>query len=269
MQKQTGFVALQDARLYFEITGAGSPVLLLHAGIADHRMWDAQCAELAKQFRLIVPDLRGYGLSNTENLPFRHSEDVHALIQHLELDTVSVAGCSIGGRVALDLAITHPEDVGALILVAPGLRGYDYKDEETLAKDAILEELIASDKREEAADMLVDIWVVGLHRSRAAVSSGIRSLVRGMILDNFDAVADRFQETTAEHDMISRLSDIDKPTLIIVGNRDLPDMQAISKLIVEKIPGAKRLVIPGTAHFPNLEKASLFNRAVAQFLASA
>ena len=266
MQTKTGLATIRNAKLYFETAGTGRPLLLLHSGIADHRMWTEQCREFSKHFQVIMPDFRGYGKSPAPNEPFRHYEDMHGLINHLRLKSVDVAGCSLGGKTAIELAIAYPEVVDHLILVAPGLIGYEYQDKETLAKDVILEGLIASGRREEVADMLVDIWVVGLKRESKTVASGARALVRQMILDNYDSVADKFPETPPEFDVVSRLGDIHAPTLVMIGDSDLPDMLAISQLVAGRIPRARRRLILDAAHFPNLEHGTLFNQSVIDFL---
>ena len=261
------FAPIRNAKIYFEMSGTGKPLLLLHSGIADHRMWAGQRSEFSRHFQVIMPDFRGYGKSSTPNEPFRHCEDIHGLVQHLRFTSVNIAGCSLGGKVAIEMAIAYPEMVSRLILIAPGMTGYEYRDKETLEKDAILERLIASRKREEVADMLVDIWVVGLKRHREAVDSAARALVREMILDNYASVIDKYPETPPGFDMMSRLVEIRIPTLVMIGDSDLPDMQAISQLVADRIRGAKRLLIPGAAHLPNLENSILFNQSVIDFLA--
>jgi len=252
--------------MYFETAGTGEPLLLLHSGIADHRMWAGQCDEFSRHFQVIMPDFRGYGTSSAPEGPFRHYEDIHTLIRQLGFTSVNIAGCSLGGKVAIEMAIAYPKMVDRLVLIAPGMPGYEYRDKETLAKDAILEGLIASGKSEEVADMLVDIWVVGLKRQIETVDPTARALVRQMILDNYASVIDKYPETPPEFDMMSRLAEIRVPTLVMIGDNDLPDMQAISQLVADTINGAKRLLMPGVAHLPNLENPILFNRSVIDFL---
>ena len=268
MKIKTDFATIGNAKIYFEMSGRGKPLLLLHSGIADHRMWAEQCGEFSRHFQVIMPDFRGYGKSPAPKGPFRHYEDMHGLIQHLGFTSVNIAGCSLGGKTAIEMAIAYPEIVSRLILIAPGIIGYEYRDEETLAKDAILEGLIASGRHEEVADMLVDIWVVGLKRDRETVDSAARALVRKMILDNYASVTDKFPETPPGFDVMSRLVEIRVPTLVMIGDSDLPDMQAISKLVTDRIHGAKRQLIPNAAHLPNLENSMLFNQSVLDFLAA-
>ncbi len=267
MEVRTDFATVRNGKMYFEVMGTGKPLLLLHSGIADHGMWAGQRSEFSRHFQVIMPDFRGYGKSPAPAGPFRHYEDIHALIRHLRLTSVNIAGCSLGGKVAIEMAIAYPEMVSRLILIAPGMPGYEYRDKETLAKEAILEELVASGKREEVADMLVDIWIVGLKRRRETVDSAARALVREMILDNYASVIDKYPETPPGFDLMSRLVEIRVPTLVMIGDSDLPDMQAISQLVSDKIHGAKRLLIHNAAHLPNLENRALFNQSVIDFLA--
>jgi pimeloyl-ACP methyl ester carboxylesterase len=229
-------------------------------------MWAEQCGEFSRHFQVIMPDFRGYGKTPAPKGPFRHYEDIHGLVQHLGFTSVNMAGCSLGGRVAIEMAIAYPEIVSRLILIAPGMTGYEYLDKETLAKDAILEGLIASGRREEVADMLVGIWVVGLKRDRGTVNAAARALVRKMILDNYASVSDKYPETPSGFDMMSRLVEIRVPTLVMIGDSDLPDMQAISQLVTDRIHGARRQLIPNAAHLPNLENSELFNQSVVDFL---
>ena len=267
VEVKTDFATIRNGKIYFEVAGTGKPLLLLHSGIADHRMWAGQGGEFSRHFQVIMPDFRGYGRSSAPDESFRHYEDIYTLIRHLRLTSVDIVGCSLGGKVAIEMAIVYPEIVSRLILIAPGMPGYEYRDKETLAKDALLEGLIASGKRKEVADMQVDIWVVGLNRHRETVDSAARALVREMILDNYASVTDRYPETPPGFDLMSRLVEIRVPTLVMIGDSDLPDMQAISQLVADRIRGAKRLLIPGAAHLPNLENPILFNQSVIDFLA--
>jgi 3-oxoadipate enol-lactonase len=266
MAVTTGFATLANTSLYYEMRGTGNPLILLHSGLTDHRMWSGQQEEFSQHFQVILPDFRGYGKSPVPVGLFRHYEDIYELIQYLKFNSVNVLGCSLGGKTGLELAIAYPEVVDRLILVAPGLRGYEYQDPETLARDEILEKLIAIGKREEVADMLVDIWVVGLKRERKSVNSEARALIREMILDNYESVIDKYPEKEPEFDMIARLDEIRSPTLLMIGDSDLPDMQAISKLIADRIPGAKRRLIVDAAHLPNMEDSQRFNQSVIEFL---
>ena len=265
--KQTGFIELPGAKLYYESCGAGKPIVMLHAGIADHRMWAGQCKALSKHFRVITPDLRGYGRSAAKEAPYRFCDDIHQFVRHMGLRAAGFVGCSIGGRTVLDLMITHPEVVERAVLVAPGLRGYEYSDAWTLAIDAAIEKFVAEGNKEAAVESTVDMWVVGPNRKRESIGDEVLAPARRMIIENYETMMPRFPETGIDFDTIASLDKIDIPTLVMVGDEDLPDMQEISRIISTRIPGAERQVIHGAAHLPNLEHGSLFNRKLQDFFA--
>jgi pimeloyl-ACP methyl ester carboxylesterase len=264
----SGYLELTGARMYYEVNGGGPPLVLMHAGIADRRMWAGQIGALSRHYTVITPDFRGYGSSVAQQSPFRYYEDICRLLQHLKIGKAALVGCSIGGLTALKLMIAHPEAVACAVLVAPGLSEYEYTDAGTLAKDAELSALAAAGKRDDVVRLLVDLWVVGLKRSRQAVSREAQELALRMIKENYDMVMDRLPETEPEFGIIPNLPKINAPVLVMIGSDDLPDMQAIAHLVARKIPGAREQLIPGAAHLPNLEREDLFNRTVLDFLGS-
>jgi pimeloyl-ACP methyl ester carboxylesterase len=168
--------------------------------------------------------------------------------------------------VAIELALQHSTQVKSLILLSPGLKGYQYTDKNTLSWDSKLEKLIALDKKDEVADFLVDIWVVGLRRKRGNVDRGIRSFVKKMILDNYDAVVDRIEEAELDFEVIPRLGEIRAHTLVIVGDEDLTDMLTISQMITTEIPQAERIIVPNVAHIINLEMVDYTINIILDFL---
>jgi pimeloyl-ACP methyl ester carboxylesterase len=254
--------------MYYELDGNGPPLVMLHAGIADRRMWAGQVGVLSRHYTVITPDFRGYGSSAAQQMPFRYYEDIYCLLQHLEVGKAAFVGCSIGGLTAMKLMIAHPEAVACAVLVAPGLREYECTDAGTLAKDAELSDLAAAGKRDEVIRLLVDLWVVGLKRRRQAVNREAQELALRMIKENYDMVMDRLPETEPEVGIIPNLPKINVPVLVMIGSDDLPDMQAIAHLVAQKIPGAREQLIPGAGHLPNLEHEDLFNRTVLDFLGS-
>ncbi|MBO0795312.1 MAG: alpha/beta fold hydrolase, partial [Ktedonobacteraceae bacterium] len=102
-RSSTGFLDVQGAPLYYEVAGQGPALLLMHAGVVDHRMWDQQFAVFAQQYRTIRYDLRSYGQSQVPAGPFAFYEDPAALLQHLGINKAHVIGASFGGKIALDL----------------------------------------------------------------------------------------------------------------------------------------------------------------------
>ena len=120
------YVPINDTRLYCSITGEGEPLVLLHGGASDLRIWDHQVETLARTLRVIRYDQRGYGKSDIPVSLFSYVDDLRGLIDALKLERVSVIGSSLGGSVAIDFALKYPERIRSLILVGPALSGYRY-----------------------------------------------------------------------------------------------------------------------------------------------
>ncbi len=119
----SGIAEINGAQLYYEVKRNGHPLLLLHAGVADNRMWDAQFEAFSKQYRVIRFDLRGFGRSTMPSGSFSNYEDVRALLDFLQIKAVYLLGISFGGLIAIDFTLAHPDYTKALILGAPSVSG--------------------------------------------------------------------------------------------------------------------------------------------------
>lgn len=124
---EKGFAAINGANLYYEVAGSGHPLVLVHAGIADNRMWDDQFSAFANQYRVIRFDQRGYGQSPPMEGEFARHNDLYELLKFLKVERAYLIGCSMGGRVCLDFALEHPDIAAALIMVGSGPSGFDFK----------------------------------------------------------------------------------------------------------------------------------------------
>ena len=249
--------------------------MLLHAGIGDRRLWDTQVDAFAERYRVIRPDLRGFGETPLPSGPFSYADDVRALLDRLSVEQAAVVGNSFGGRVALDFALGHPERVAALVLVASGVTGREPSAEQA-AYDAQEEELLEAGKVEEALELTIRLWVDGPRRGPDAVPAEIRDRVRDMQRRAYEIVLAAYDEEPypgpvawAEPPAQERLAEISAPTLVVVGDEDLEEMLAISRDLAREIPGARLTVLAGVAHVPGLERPGEFNRIVLDFLGEA
>src|SRR4051812_18695011 len=129
MEMEHGFAAVNNARIWYGIAGEGPPVVLVHGMTLDHRMWDDQFAALAAYHRVLRYDLRGFGLSAIPDAPYRHVDDLAALLAHVGMERAAVVGLSLGGMIAVDFALTYPEMVSALIPVDPVIGGHHWTQE--------------------------------------------------------------------------------------------------------------------------------------------
>jgi pimeloyl-ACP methyl ester carboxylesterase len=261
-----GWAAINGANLHYRIAGDGPPLLLLHAGICDSRMWDGQIGEFARTHRVIAPDLRGYGQTRMV-AGYAHRDDVGALMDHLGLPHAVLIGVSMSGRTALDFTLEYPDRVDALVLVGSALSGYRFEDPGTLAQDEVVDAAMADGRYQDAAEMEIKLWVAGPRRAVEQIDPKLRDRVRTMLLRTYETPPDLRLERPLEPPAIGRLGEVQKPTLVIVGNEDVPDVLAISDRLAAGIGGARKVVMHGTAHLPNMEDPAAFNRIVRGFLA--
>lgn len=267
MERTEGSAAVNGAALRYEVEGSGEPLVLIHAGICDRRMWDPQREAFAERYRLILYDRRGFGETRiAERRPFSNHEDLRGLLEHLGTESALLLGCSIGSMTALDFALEYPERVRALVLVAPGVGGFDPGGEPPRE----LDELIAADEAgdlERVNELEVRMWVDGPYRSPDEVEPRVRELVREMnriALDNEESLEG--DERPLQPPAAQRLSEVGMPTLVIAGDLDQPETAVTAAMLEENVRGSRRVVVPGTAHLPNMERPAEFNEVVLGFL---
>jgi pimeloyl-ACP methyl ester carboxylesterase len=249
----------------YTVAGDGPPVVLLHAGIADRSMWEDVMPMLAGSYRAIACDLRGFGETPLPDGPFAYAADVVALLDELEIERAHVIGVSMGGHVAIDLALARPDRVDRLVLVGAGIDGWDH---EPTLREAWAEEEAAFERGDldEVAWMNVRTWLDGPERDENTVSAALRRRVYEMqraALDLENPAATPGWLTPSRRE---RLGDIEAPTLVLVGALDQRDFRRIARFLASEIPGATFEELPGVAHLPPLERPEAFARAVLAFL---
>ena len=263
---EAGWAVVNGARLFYRSAGHGPPLLLLHAGICDGRMWDDQIDAFAGTHRVIVPDFRGFGQTEMVAGSFAHRDDLCALLDHLGVTRAVLVGASMSGKTALDFALDHPSRVEALILVAAALSGYRFTDAGTRAAWQASDAALEAGRHDEAAEIEMQTWLAGPRRSLAQIDSGLRQRVRDMLIRSYATPPDLGEEQPLEPPAVERLGEVRAPTLIIAGDADAPDIIAIAALLESGIAGAQKVVMPGVAHLPNMEQPAAFNRIVGDFL---
>jgi len=259
------FADINGARIHYERSGAGVPLILLHAGIADSRMWEPQVAAFAQHFDVIRPDVRGYGQSDLPAAEWSPHGDVLGLMDRLHLKPAHLVGCSIGGGIALDFALDHPERASKIVLVGPGVGGVedDPKHADIFAEADAAYETKDFDVMNEA-DM--HIWLDGPYRPKGYVREPLRRLFLEMNRKNLEVDWTQAPTTKLVPPAARRLDEVTAPTLVIVGDKDVAPITEACDLLVSSIRGAKKAVIEDAAHLPNLEHPEQFNRLVLDFL---
>ncbi len=261
------YLDVEGGRIAYDISGPENwqAVILIHEAIADRRMWNREFSNLAKLYRVVRYDMRGFGNSTPANSEFSSIDDLKAVIDHLKLKHPIIVGASMGGRIAIDFAIAHPNVVLGLLLISPGFSGMDFPmfpdgvfDADEKASRAAFEAFTAG-KVEEAFEHLRGLWGSALKGSNL-------EFFRTMVMENASEV---FQERSGQHERqvepkaASQLSYIHLPLLVLVGDRDNPAMPHVARYIVDHVPDAKMKIIPGADHLLNLTAPRAFDESFA------
>jgi 3-oxoadipate enol-lactonase len=257
--------------LDFDIEGDGETVVLLHAGIADRRMWEPQRAAFGERHRVLRCDLAGFGGTQIDHLPLTLALDVADLLGELEVTSAAFVGASLGGRVALELAVARPALVRALVVAGAGLPGLAWS-QEVQDYGAAEDEAVSQGELGRATELNLRMWVDGPRRGPDAVDPVVRAAVGEMQRHAFEQQAPHWaqlHEQLLAPDIGERLGEIAAPALVLCGEEDVDDMLALAERIADAIPGARRATIAGAAHLPSLEQPAAFNALVLEFLASA
>lgn len=263
MSRARGVAEVKGASVYYELAGAGAPLVLLHAGICDGRMWEGQFDALAAVRRVLRYDRRGFGRTTQGAEAFSHVDDLADLLGHLSIGRVTLVGCSQGAKIALDFALTRAEQVAALVLVAPSVSGYAYAAAPPPQYDEIDRAEAAGDV-ERVNELELQIWVDGPRRAPGEVDGDVRELVREM---NLVALTSSVGEQLPPGvSAAGRLGEVRVPTLIVVGDLDTPQTLEAAGALAKGVRGARLEVLEGTAHLPNMERPEEFNRLVLDFL---
>jgi pimeloyl-ACP methyl ester carboxylesterase len=261
-------VKTNGATLAGESAGAGQAVVFLHAGVADRRMWRAQMAARQDTYYVAAYDRRGFGETVTEDVPFRRGDDLGAVLDALGMQTAVLAGCSMGGLLALEFTLAHPERVDGLVLIAAAVTGAPWPEQEpplTAARETALEAAEAAGDLATVNDLEAVLWLDGPESAAGRVGGAARVLFLDM---NRIALAHPpLNGQGKETAVFERLGEISVPALVLWGDLDYAGVELQSRLLVEAIPAAQGMVIPGTAHLPPLEQPEVVNRLLREFLA--
>jgi pimeloyl-ACP methyl ester carboxylesterase len=265
-KNSSGTANINGAQLYYEVKGTGHPLLLVHAGVADSRMWETQVEAFAESYQVIRFDLRGFGRSDMPSGSFSNHEDIRALLDFLGINSVYLLGISFGGLVSLDFTLAYPDYVKTLVLGATSVSGASpserirqFWDEE----DALLEK----GDLEGATELNLKLWVDGPHREADQVSVQVRELVREMQLAIFKKeMPEDVEEIDLDPPAIERLGEIKVPVQVMVGKLDLEEKLELADRLVQEIPNCEKVLIPGVAHMLNMEMPDEFNQSVLDFL---
>jgi len=251
---------MSPAGVFYETSGSGEPVVLIHAFSVDRRMWAPQIAALEGRFQVIRYDLRGHGNSAAPSAPYAPHEDLRSVLDALGIARATLVGLSAGSTLAIDFAIAYPARVARLALASPGLNGYVPSLPLTWTQPVF--QAAAKGDAEGAARLWADTPIMAMRSDLGAAGT-----VKELVMSNVRLWTYRTnpaQPLTPPAN--ARLSEITSPTLVILGGEDLPHIKEIASLLVKGISGARLVTIPGAGHMVNLDARDAFNAALVAFL---
>jgi len=260
-----------DGQLYYETAGNGMPLVLSHAAFLDSRMFDAVWEPLAKHFRVIRYDMRGFGQSSPVTGPLCRREDLDRLIKHLDVKEAHLVGCSNGGQISLDLALEQPQRFKSLTLVGSTPSGFELGGE---PPRYMLEMFDAMQKGaiDRSNELQIRIWLDGETREPEQIDSKLRRKALEMnripVSQSTFFIADAQPINPLDPPAITRLESVKCPTLVVAGSLDHPEVLRAADEMVKRIPTARKTMIESTGHVPSYEQPDTFVKLLLDFLGS-
>jgi len=254
----SGYIKVDDGRLFYEIAGKGENIVLLHDGMVNNRIWDEQFPVLAKNYRVVRYDRRGYGKSTDPQTQYSHIDDLKQVFIQLQVDKAIVFGMSSGGGLAINFALTYPEKVKGLVLVGAVVSGFGYSSHMTTRGGNF--------NRSEFSDPVKLRKYFVLDDPYEIYSGNIKAKEKVMSLLPYFGRDNTVPTKPPEKIAVKCLSEIKVPTLILVGEYDIPDVHAHAGVINAGIENSKREIIPKSGHLIPIEQPGLFNESVLNFL---
>jgi len=253
----------------YEVAGSGPPIVLVHSGVADRRMWDPHWDAFRARHRVVRYDARGYGESLPPMAAWSQHGDLLALMDELEITRAHLVGESMGAGIVVEAALARPEAVASLVLISPGgaILGSPSDDLQAVWREEIAA-LDAGDI-EAAVEVNLRAWVDGPSRPAEAVDPALRAFVASMQRDAFELPEwdpDDAPETELSPPAGARLAEIDCWTLIVVGESDQPAIVDAAHHLAAQIRGSRFVSWPDVAHMVSLERPKEFLRLVIDFV---
>ena len=250
-------------------SGEGLPLVLLHAGVADRRMWDPVWSRLGAQRAMVRLDLRGFGESTRRPLgPLSPVDDVLDTLAELDIERCHVVGASFGAGVAVEAALTRPDAVASLLLSAPGGSLIAETTPDLLAFVDAERSALERGDLDAAVEANLTWWVDGPTRPPGGVDPEVRELVRSMQRRAFELTADwdDVDERELDPPALDRLSEVRVPTLVLLGALDLQAIQVAARRVTDEVAGARRVDWPDVAHLPSMERPDAFVALLREWL---
>lgn len=269
-QPEAGFAQVRGTQLYYEMLGEGHPLVLIHGGYMDRRMWDDQFHAFAEHYRVIRYDVRGFGKSELPPVAYADRQDLYELLNYIGVEKTYLLGLSLGGIIAIDFALERPDMVDALILVGSPVPGFP------------VELLYTKEQLEQQRSRWAAFEKAILERNRPAMVAALMQDPTLVPSPKYPAARERVRKNLSEYSFVwvldpapkqdleppayERLTEIQVPTLIVMGAEDDPRLFKDADKLERDIVRASRVTIAETHHMPNMEKPEEFNTLILDFL---
>lgn len=260
-------VPFDNAVLVGETDGFGLPVVFLHAGVADRRMWAEQMRSVADAgFHVICYDRRGFGETEAPDEAFSHLTDLEAVLDRLSVNAAILVGASVGGALAIDFALEHPDRTIGLVLVGTGVSGAPEPELPEEVMELLDARSYAAERRQwgSVANIDAQLWLDGPESEIGRVEGPVRELFVDM--DRKALAKPRLTQEEEPHPAIDNVGVIAAPTLLVVGELDFPNIQELQDELAETLENAFAVTLDDTAHLPSLERPDLFDSLLIEFL---
>ena len=225
--------------------GTGTPVVLLHPGWGDSSIWLPVMRQLAGMCRVIRYDVQGFGRSPAPRAPFTHLGDLTAVLDDLDVPRAAVVGHSGGGGTAIGCALANPGRVSALVLLAPGVQDYPWPDDDPYVAE--FGTLAAAGDQKGLAELGLRTWAA------AGADDDARAQISGAVMAMFQ-LGDFEQPDPPAYD---RLHEITAPAVVMLGDLEYPMVTRCAQSIADRIPGCRRVAVPGADHLLPLRAPDL------------
>jgi pimeloyl-ACP methyl ester carboxylesterase len=259
----SGYINVKGGRLYYEAAGSGPCIILLHDGMVDHQIWDEQFPLLAKNYKVVRYDRRTYGKSSDSEINYSNVDDLNQVMIELKIDKAVIFGMSSGGGLAIDFTLKYPEKVIGLVLIGAVVSGYGYSSHMSTRGGRIDKTFYSNTQK--LFDYFIEEDPYEIYRANVHAQEKLTK-----IFGENPKVrpANGYVSRLPERPALKFLSEIKVPTLVLVGEYDIPDVHAHSGVINAGIENSKKEIIANSGHLIPIEQPGLFNELIISFLSN-
>lgn len=259
-----GFAESNGTKLFYEVAGSGSPVVFVHGGWLNSEQWDEQFTLLAKTHRVVRYDFRGAGRSPLGDSAYSHADDLAAIFKALNIDRADLVALSQGSQISIDFVLAYPDKVRSMMIGGSPLSGFDMGPEFIAGMRGVMS-AGASDDPQLTYDRM---WAFAPFRV-ASTMPDVRKRLDDMIVHQNTWAASRTGAPRSKPYSVppaTRLTSINKPVLVVVGEGDMEAFQREAEYVSKQIPGARLIRVKDAGHFVNLEQPQKYNQILLDWL---